>query len=702
MEENKEIVQSAEKSLTYETLKDREVKAFMATEKKEILDYINENINAVKSVRKFLAAGYSGQLTDDFITQNLQDDAKHLIADIADSKEKCYLGLYKLNEIEHNPKICKVEDFWNWADTVTSVKPYSLQNTQLDLIILKGVDEVKAKDESKYFYQIIRITKQNASSAALQVFGKLISKLVLDYEQNEEKGKSLFVSEAKFQNGKDSHSQEIIRKIESVIAALNEIIVHHQQTMSYRFYFEMNPEYIEQICENCKKIEKHDEKIKWLESLLRNLVTYYVAFAKEYHSKADIESLCDNWKLSKIFSIVFDYSNDGDLQQKILESFSSQNEYLPYLPLEIIEKTFNQNDDEKQRKVLYYLENRYKFSNEKEKKTIIALNDKIILDSKKSIKIREEAFNWIFEELENKVEWSQTILAEFLMQCRDKIIDSSIQATLSFTQIIKKCYEAIENTDLVNTFVKDYVIAGENKDLIKLFTTSIPADNLNDIIAEMINNRDDKKTPDICKYLEDAIQKSVLTAPVWKKALAYLTEIYKTSSFKEEISVCLKNCINNEKVTDNMRNEIFEKFIPRLAGIYAENPDHQNGKIICDFIADINDLSTRKEIFKVLFNKLAADNLIKKQFLFEFVQTLFENSIITDNEKIMLLSEYFECGIDNNISDIQLGKLKKYINYIWDIKDKFIYEINSILDIISKSSNADLIKHTILKGWGIY
>lgn len=293
MEESKEIVQNAEKQLSYEELKEVKVKEFEATEKKEIVSYINENIKAVKSVRKFLAADYSEELTDEYIINNLQDDAKHLIEDISDSKEKCYLGLYKLNEIVHNPKICKSEAFWNWADTVTGVKPYSLQNTQLDLIILKGLDEIKDKDESKYFDQIIRITKQNASSKSLEVYVKLIHKLVKDYKENAEKEKKRFANEAKFQRTKDAVSQEIIRKINSVFEALNDIIVKHQQSHSYRFYLEMNPEYIEQICKNCKTIEDEDGQIKWRESLLRNLITYYVSFAREYSSIADIENfLC--------------------------------------------------------------------------------------------------------------------------------------------------------------------------------------------------------------------------------------------------------------------------------------------------------------------------------------------------------------------------------------------------------------------------
>ena len=705
---NKEIVQNTEKQLSYETLKDLKVKEFEATEKKEIVDYINQNIKAVKSVRKFLAADYSGELTDEYIIDNLQDDAKHLIDDIADSKEKCYLGLYKLNDIEHDLKLCKNEFFWNWADTVTGVKPYSLQNTQLDLIILKGLDEIKDKDESKYFDQIIRITKQNASSKSLEVFVKLIHKLVLDYKENAAKINKGMIgpigkkSDVKFQRLKDAASQEIIRKINSVIEALNDIIVKHQQSHSYRFYLEMNPEYIEQICKDCKTIEDEDEQIKWRESLLRNLITYYVSFAREYSSIADIENLCANWKLDKIFSIVYEYSNDADLQEKILDSFSTENAYLPYLPMKIIESTFNQEDEEKQRKIIYYLENRYKISNEKERKTIINLNNEIILNSKKSIKIREEAFNWIYKELKNKDDWSQRILADLLKQCKDKLIDSSIQTTLSFTQIIKKCYESIKNKDTVKSCVADYVVSGINKELTKFFTsgdTPIAADNLNEIITEMIANAADEKTPDICNYLYDAIQKSVLRTSVWQKALSYLSKIYKTSSFKDEISVCLKKCIRDEKVSDEKRKEIFEKFIPQLADIYAENPLQENGKIICDFIAEIKDETSRKSIFSSLFSKFAATASVKKQFLSEFIQTLFTSAGTTDAEKIKLLSEYFDSGIDNNISDVQLGELKKYINYIWSLKDKFISETNSILDIISKSSNANLIRYTISKGW---
>ena len=84
--------------ISFEQFKNQVLLESEKKHKESIVSYLKENINSLLSVRKFLD-DYSCELTDDIINEKLTDDAKHLLQDIADSKEKCYLGLYKIKEM---------------------------------------------------------------------------------------------------------------------------------------------------------------------------------------------------------------------------------------------------------------------------------------------------------------------------------------------------------------------------------------------------------------------------------------------------------------------------------------------------------------------------------------------------------------------------------------------------------------------------
>ena len=110
------------------------------------------------------------EFIDDFINDKLSEyNAKTLIKEISKSRENCYLGLYKLNEIERNLKICKLDEFWDWADTVTSVNPFVLQNKQLDLIISNSLDEVSEKISDTNFELLLKIIENNVLFSSIFV-----------------------------------------------------------------------------------------------------------------------------------------------------------------------------------------------------------------------------------------------------------------------------------------------------------------------------------------------------------------------------------------------------------------------------------------------------------------------------------------------------------------------------------------------------
>lgn len=753
------VIQETEnKPVSYDDLKREQLIKIKNEKQRDIVSYLDNNKQALKSIRNFIG-NYSGKLTDDFIKEHIDnDDAKHLLSDIAGSKEKCYLGLYKLNEIERDVrKCCSNSKFWDWADTLTKMEPYSLQNEQLDEIISKCIDELDTKDLDKNFERIIEITEKNGSSNSLKVFSKLILKLKNEIEKLDAAAKPKFnflKKEADWKKEQEEKKNIIVAKASKIFESLNKIVEHHRQQQSYLFYLEMNPEEIEEICRLSKAINAKDIHINWQENLMRNLIAYYVSFGKSFISVADISSLCDNWKLGKIFEIVYENSSDADLQGKILDSFSVDNSYLPYLPINIIQTTFNQDQEDKVERIIYYLKNRYEITNENEKKIISTLNDKIIFDESRNIELREEAFNWYYEQCLEKEVWCQKVITCILEQN----LSEKVQLTPAYTNILKKCFSSIPDKNLIQPIITQYITIGKNKTLIKLFhdeviLSSDSSENLEDLITQLIELNNDDKITDICDNLNKLYVKKSGISINGKKGLIYICQKYKESSYKEEIKECLKSYIINGHHAKSLRLEIlrevinnfdaeseesfidsiltsdiefdeliklmisdskmnvlfklisknedtliskhydsntYEDVLNFLVLYYKTNEIKECSDLICDILLKTSLFSVRERYINDVLSKL---DKVASSFIKNSIGVLFSNEN-TSELNLYLLDIYFRSQIES----APITSLKSYIDYLWENRgdNKFI---ESIINSICGSNNIEIIKYLVLKGW---
>ena len=757
------VIQETEnKPVSYDDLK-RELLIKIRNEKpRDIVSYFDNNKQALESIRNFIG-NYSAKLTDNIIINNINDDAKNLLSDIADREELCYLGLYKLNEIERNVhKFCSNSKFWDWADTLTKIELYSLQNEQLDSIISKCIDELDSKNLDKYFDLIIQITEKNGSSNSLKVFSKLMLKLKDEIKKldGEEKPKLNFLKkEADWKKEQEAKKNIIVAKASKIFESLNKIVEYHLRQQSYLFYLEMNPEEIEEICRLSKDITSKDILIKWLNPLMNHLIAYYVSFGKSVISKTDISSLWDNWKLGKIFEIVYENSSDADLQGKILDSFSVNNTYLPYLPINIIQSTFNQKQDDKVDRIkvdhiIYYLKNRYEITNENEKKIISTLNDKIIFDESRNIELREEAFNWYYEQCLEKEVWCQKIITCILKQN----LSEEIQRTPAYTNILKKCFSSIPDKNLIQPIITQYITIGKNKTLIKLFhdeviLSSDSSENLEDLITMLIELNNDDKITDICDNLNKLYVKKSGISINGKKGLIYICQKYKESSYKEEIKECLKSYIINGNHAKSLRLEIlrevinnfdadseesfidsiltsdiefdeliklmisdskmnvlfklisknedtliskhydsntYEDVLNFLVLYYKTNKIKECSDLICDILLKTPLFSVRERYINDVLSKL---DKVASSFIKNSIGVLFSNEN-TSELNLYLLDIYFQSQIES----APITSLKSYIDYLWENRgdNKFI---ESIINSICGSNNIEIIKYLVLKGW---
>lgn len=762
--------------MNYEELKKEQLAIMKDKKTKTIVSYLNENKNALKSIRNFLN-DYSGELTDDYIRENLQDDAKHLIKDIANSKEKCYLGLYKLNEIERDVKNYAGDAFWDWADTLTKIEPYNLQNQQLDIIILKYLDKFDFKETNKHFDRIIQITENNASSNSLKVFSKLICKLRDEFEKvksnkvsfgyrflNMLKLKNKEIQKQELEQEKDKKYKEFVNKASRIFEALNHIVEHHYHSNSYLFYLEMNPDEIEEICVLSKSIRDKDLHINWQELLMRNLVDYYVSFAKTYINVANIGSLSKNWKLQKIFEIIYDSSNDINLQERILDSFSVDNTYLPYLPLNIIESTINKTtklNNKKLMKVIFYLEKRFKLTNEQEQKTINELNNRIITDLNKNIEIRQQAFNWFYDvdaPSFDKSFWCSKIFNTILNQENSE----KVQNSLEFKTILEKCFSKINDKESIKNEIINYIPNGKNKYLINLFNNEVilksgSLENLQNLILKFIEIDDKNKINLLCEYITNLYAKiSENDDFVGIKGIDYLCSNYEESTFKKEIENSIKFVLVKSIQSKDARVKIFKKFIEvieiqdkelfveeiynsKLIDLHnivktlieASNAD-SNKNIVVKYTNELIKQNMEPELFKQISDYLSSSynktqdketgttlcavleyspniNQTKLQVL----KNIFENLVKTEKQ---FLTDYIEMLYSKN-NDIDFNlyvlnkyfsynvninsnniALKSYIDYIWD-NNKYDTNIKAILKEICKSNNVELIEYVVSKGW---
>ena len=399
----------------------------------------------------------AGRLTKETIQEKVNEEgALRVIKEIAGKPTLYNLGLFCLESltVTDMKKLFKNAEFLDWAVSVTSSFPYPLQNEKLDSVILEGMSGNPKLAVDK-FSEILRVVTANASSGSLEVFDRLIVGL------RETEKKRTLESATAYENRR----KEIYQKIDTVFKSIFKILETHKKAGSFKFYFEMNPKYIKSICISATEMESK-ENFRWLEPFLQNLLSYYVHCAKNYRLTTDISALWENIRLNEVFEAVFRYSSNPNIKQNILNSYSSDNEFLPYLPLNLIKDTMDSEDDAQKRLVITYLQKRYGISPEGEKKELTELNDRILLNKKLNIGIRHEAFLWYFEMLgesspEEKTRWAANIFNKIITEDDDNQTANSIP----YTTMLRVCFNSVFDADLNSPDLTLFIIRTRNQNL---------------------------------------------------------------------------------------------------------------------------------------------------------------------------------------------------------------------------------------------
>lgn len=608
------------------------------------------------SIRDFIDT-FEGRLTEDKIREKLHNrNIKSLLREICKSREKCLLGLYVLQDEIMNEKKWLYNDvnIWTWLDTVTSLESYSLQEENIDDFLLAFIDE-KSHEVDNKFIQILRITENNASSNSLKVLSRLMSWIEGQLQNELNAAQTNIIGfKRREEDVRELQSQsykKYSRKASNIFETLNKIVKKHTNNKSPAFYLEMNPEEIESIFNDSKKIFQEDNKINWREPTLHSLIEYYVAFTTYFMKYASIASLSEKWKLQKIFETAYDSSTDINLQEKILESFSSDNTYLPFLPINIVESTFDQSDEIKLEKIIVYLKEKYKLTSNNEQNLIRKLNDKIIFNPNKNIKAREAAFRWFYDVCPEKDKWCSEVLKKILPQNNPE----SVQKDTAFTDIVKDCFDTIRDKQGVKNQIVNYLVDGKNEIVKELFYKSFIKDSdlLDDLISEIIDTNKTNKIDDIVEYLSHYMKTHYMKPPassdsVIKKSFLYLCKHYQSPNFGVEKKDTFKEMF--VMYTKDKKNRL-EEFLDNI-------PENEKSIIL----EDIN-LKLFSEENTVEFN-------------------------------IYLLYEY----IKTHIKSIETPKIQQFINYLWKNKQENTY-LSGIIDIICASKNQDAIKYLVTIAW---
>lgn len=588
-------------------------------------------------------------LTEDNIQERLKDrKLKDLLNDISNSKETCILGLYKLDDIEAAKNLFydpyADPNLWNWLTTVTTMEPYRLQEKKIDDLMVKYIAGPK-NDIKKNFDQIIQITENNGSSNSLKVYTRLMGKVAADLETAMEKKK-------KPDNGQ---IENYVGLAEKIFESLNAIINHHLENKSFSFYLEMNPEEIRSIFEHEKKISsKANEPIIGKELFLRKLIAYYVAFAGHFLRKYTIASICDQWKLQEIFKLAYEGSEDITLQTRILESFSTENEYLPYLPINIIEGVLEQNDGRKLDMIIRYLQSRYPMTDDSERVLIKKMNDQIILDSSKDIGLRETAFTWFFAAMdENKTgereDWCRTILETMLGQTPNET-----ETTLSFKNIVEQCYNCIPCGDRPNSPIESYIKNGKNKEIRILFYTDLKSnpESLAKLLSSSIDDNKSDKINDFIEYLIDYMGYMGSDAScdsIVRNGIVHVVQYYQPG-----------HIVSSRKGQFNERSAGFIK--------------------------------NKSDVLKDILGTLGKG---KENYIKENISRLYSQDNDVDFN-INLLHGLFSLDLET----FPIHQLQDYVKYLWKNKERR-NQIKPILEAICKSNRPDIIWHLVEKGWSI-
>lgn len=619
--------------------------------KKERQEWLTSILNSHQHALQNALNHFETTLTEDSIQERLKRrELKGLLKDISNSKETCILGLYKLDGVEAAKNLFydpyADQNLWNWLATVTTMEPYRLQEKKIDDLMVKYIAEPK-NDIKKKFDQIIQITENNGSSNSLKVYTRLMGKVAADLEEEMKKKKP--------DNGQ---IENCVGRAAKIFKSLNTIIDYHLKNKSFSFYLEMNPEEIRSIFEHEKKISsKANKSTNWKELFLRNLIAYYVAFAGHFLSTYTIASICDQWKLQKIFELAYEGSEDITLQTRILESFSTENEYLPYLPINIIEGVLEQNDGHKLDMIIRYLQSRYPMTDDSERVRIKKMNDQIILDSSKDIGLRETAFTWYLNTTAENATGERALWCHTVLETMLRETPNDIQEKTSFKNIVEQCYNCIPCENRPNSLIESYRKDGKNEEIRNLFYTDLKSnpESLAKLLSSSIDENKSDKINDLIEYLIDYVE-------------------------------CMKYMDSDASCDSIVQNGIVHVVQYYQSGHIVSSRKGQFNKCSADFIKN------KSDVLKDILGTLGKG---KENYIKENISRLYSQDNDVDFN-INLLHGFFSLDLET----FPIPQLQDYVEYLWKNKEP-PNQIKPILKAICNSNRPDIIWHLVEKGWSI-
>lgn len=637
----------------YNQLKENVVAKVESSIMDDVTKKLTGDAGFLKVIRNYFTEE-TGLLTKEKIQEKLiEEDAVQIFKDAAEKPELCNLGLFRLQSLTPSDikKLSKTKEFWSWAVAVTENFSYPLQNENLDAVIIEGLSNGQ-KFVLDNFSSIIKVVTANASGSALEVFDKLVILL------KESDKKHTFESVAAY----ESRKKDIYSKVDDVFKSIFKILEIHKKNDSFKFYFSMNPIYIKSICSATADVEG-ENTFRWLEPLLQNLLAYYVHCAKTYHLSMDSSTLWESSKLNEVFEAVFQYSSNPNIRKNILDSYSADNEFLPYLPINLIRGVMDSEEDAQKSMVIAYLKNSYAINRGGIRKDIVELNDSIVLDQKLSLDSRCAAFSWYVEALDSsdkdeKIRWLTDIFNKLVAED----FDEATSRNLPYLTMFRTCFDAIVEVN------------PDSFDLIPFIT----------------NTRNQTFSKECFEKLY-AVEKSSA-----KKILTKLLDENAGEDKENLMMLCMKKLFNESDSSLELAG-IQERSLERLLEFYGDGKlDVEERNFFSEVITNTSvPDKMRIKAFDIFFSSCPQDE--KRVF---FADTL-EHIISTDDSGKAMTFSMIERFFDTELSEDVQDKAKHCVDYLWDHKEnnEFIKNKEHFLIALSNCSVPGVIEHALRKSW---
>ena len=542
--------------------------------KKQIDDYLNERhsevsdelekrISDIGKRKETLNFFKAYKLLDDEREQFLDDEIKTVLkndiqnikdyskffSDIKSDDALMYLGLYYLPTYINKCGKKLDDNFLLWAKKITKANQFKLQSEELNEILEGAVTtlefnsgfpfkEYKTPDK---FESILDIATYNGCSRVVNIFEKIMKGFSTEYSRIEKIEKNKEKSQAQL--------AQILGDVGKVFDKMNLLLRGMANNNSFSFHLDVDPDQLQNILTYSKNIGANlGVSTPWKERFLNSLLDYYVRFAKCYYERFGIKTITDTGKLSKVMQMAFEYIKDQNTKNNILDSFNLDNDFLPFLPFEIIQTSFKASDNfTDKKKILGYLEERYKL-NGSEKEIIKDLLFDLIRDCSQDIRIREYAFNTYFDWLKAGDDGHE--LDDYCLKVYSSILDDVENCSSpEYKKKKKKCLE------------------------------SLPKDI--SIYERLLRLQMDHKSvsEDVFKYIKSYFDESSKPTKLGDY-LEYLLNNYEKMGNNREIDAFIIDVEKSEKCSKNLRSYILEAIrnekYPGLLKCYMSNLENIN------------------------------------------------------------------------------------------------------------------------------